>query len=67
MIFYHHGTNADLAQSRSFMQGYNQLNYLSVPVELAKCNVLELDAAGNVFSRFSLSRVVTGFDSHRKP
>ena len=34
-----HGRNADLAQSRYFMQCYNQLGDVSVPNVLANCNV----------------------------
>ena len=51
-IFHQHGRKADLAQSRSFMQCFNQLNDVSVPGVLANCDVFELDTAGNVLPRF---------------
>ena len=51
-IFHQHGRKAELAQSRSFMQCFNQLNDVSVPGVLANCNVLELGTAGSVFPRF---------------
>ena len=51
-IFHQHGRKADLAQSRSFMQCFNQLNDVSVAGVLANCNVFELDTVGNIFLRF---------------
>ena len=51
-IFRQHGRKADWAQSRSFIQCYNQLNDVSVPGVLANCNVFELGTADNVFPRF---------------
>ena len=51
-IFHQHGRKAELAQSRSFMQCFNQLNDVSVPGVLANCNVFQLDTADNVFPRF---------------
>ena len=51
-IFHQHGRKADLAQSRYFMQCYNQLNDVSVPGVLGNYNGFEVDTAGNVFPRF---------------